>query len=695
MEKRRLGSGAAVRILLKYLHPKLKVQECFPNAPANQRLEEFRVLRLGTKVISRVERVVVFVTHDVFQNNEMYCAIRYAHVTEEGPEASLFATNDAGNVILFPESHGNENEEVLEVLPEELVRENIHFDNPGTMAVVHEHDLSIDDDNAPAPENIPQANDDPNTVVFRSEWGHDGICFRRNNGANNQTARLVHLKEGMRLSHLQMFEMLFPTTFVKNVMLPAMNAKIRKQVEYGEFLQYIGIMLKISTTAGHSTRDFWKLDQSGTRETPFRFNDVMSRDRFDEITQNLTYTNKEPPPYKDRFWQIRDVIQAWNDNMADEFQAGWITVLDESMSKWVNKYTCPGFMVVPRKPWPLGNEYHSIVCSQSDVMFAIELVEGKDVPSHRDHPRFEHHEKGKTVSKLIRLTKSLQGRGSIVVLDSGFCVLKGIIELKKVGIHAAALIKKRRYWPKHIDGQKILEYFQDKEIGFSNALKGKMEDVDFYIHCVKEPDYVLMFMTSYGLPSGHGHTQKRKTNDGRMITFQYPEVAANHYKFRDGVDNHNARRMYPVAIEEQMRTMRWENRVFQFLLAVTEVNTNAALHYFQGDDIDSQLDFRYKLASEMINNEYVTSNSDNDGRRLKRKDKVVVHDLRSVPPYKKFRGTELVAAAGRYNQRLCSLCGSNQKKIRTYCICTPGTFRCRNCYDEHIIECNNEFASTC
>ena len=150
-----------------------------------------------------------------------------------------------------------------------------------------------------------------------------------------------------------------------------------------------------------------------------------------------------------------------------------------------------------------------------------------------------------------------------------------------------------------------------------------------------------------------------------------------------------------MAIEEQMRTMRWENRVFQFLLAVTEVNTNAALHYFQGDDIDSQLDFRYKLASEMINNEYVTSNSDNDGRRLKRKDKVVVHDLRSVPPYKKFRGTELVAAAGRYNQRLCSLCGSNQKKIRTYCICTPGTFRCRNCYDEHIIECNNEFASTC
>ena len=332
-------------------------------------------------------------------------------------------------------------EDVLEVLPEVLRRENIPFDDHATMAAVHEFDLSVDDDNAPAPENIPHGDDDPNTVQFRPEWGHDGICFRRENGANNQRARL-RVKEGMRLSHLQMFEILFPISFIKNVMIPEMNAKIRKQVEYGEFLQYIGIMLKICTTAGHSTRDFWKLDQNGTRETPFRFNDVMSRDRFDEITQHLTYTNKEPPPYKDRFWQIRDIIQAWNDNMAEQFQAGWVTVLDESMSKWVNKYTCPGFMVVPRKPWPLGNEYHSIVDCQSDVMFAIELVEGKDVPSHPNHPRLEFHDMGKTVSKLIRLTKSLQGRGSVVVLDSGFCVLKGIIELKKVGIHAAALIKK-------------------------------------------------------------------------------------------------------------------------------------------------------------------------------------------------------------------------------------------------------------
>ena len=36
----------------------------------------------------------------------------------------------------------------------------------------------------------------------------------------------------------------------------------------------------------------------------------------------------------------------------------------------------PGFMYVPRKPHPKRNEYHSICCSISGIMFGIELVEG-------------------------------------------------------------------------------------------------------------------------------------------------------------------------------------------------------------------------------------------------------------------------------------------------------------------------------
>ena len=45
------------------------------------------------------------------------------------------------------------------------------------------------------------------------------------------------------------------------------------------------------------------------------------------------------------------------------------------------------------------------------------------------------------VGLLLQILEPLFTRGSVVVLDSGFCVLKGIIELKKRGVYASALIK--------------------------------------------------------------------------------------------------------------------------------------------------------------------------------------------------------------------------------------------------------------
>ena len=101
-------------------------------------------------------------------------------------------------------------------------------------------------------------------------------------------------------------------------------------------------------------------------------------------------------------------------------------------------------MIVPRKPWQFGHKYYSIVCGMCDIMFVVELVEGKDEPSEASAK--EHSEKGKTVSLLLRLTISIEGRGFIVVLNSGFCVLKCNTGLIKRGyIYMVAIIKKRRY----------------------------------------------------------------------------------------------------------------------------------------------------------------------------------------------------------------------------------------------------------
>ena len=75
------------------------------------------------------------------------------------------------------------------------------------------------------------------------------------------------------------------------------------------------------------------------------------------------------------------------------------------MSKWVGKYTCPGFCCVPQKPWPLGNEYHTISCGMSGVLYSLEIVEGRDEP--KQGPTKDFSELGKTVGLLLCLTRCI------------------------------------------------------------------------------------------------------------------------------------------------------------------------------------------------------------------------------------------------------------------------------------------------
>jgi hypothetical protein len=119
------------------------------------------------------------------------------------------------------------------------------------------------------------------------------------------------------------------------------------------------------------------------------------------------------------------------------------------MSIWHNKWTCPGWEFCPRKPHPFGNKYHTACCVLSNIMFVIELVEGKDTPPQILKQFLQH---GKTAGLLLCMLQSYFHTARYIVLNSGFCVLKGIIQLHKNGLFGCALIKKRRYWPDGVPG---------------------------------------------------------------------------------------------------------------------------------------------------------------------------------------------------------------------------------------------------
>ena len=134
---------------------------------------------------------------------------------------------------------------------------------------------------------------------------------------------------------------------------------------------------------------------------------------------------------------------------------------------------------------------------------------------------------------MLRLTEPVWGSGKVFILDSGFCVLKAIVELQKKGIFAAALIKKHRYWPKFVPGDAIISHFVGMEIGESDALQGELDGIKFHLVAMKEPDYVMMFMTTYGTLGEVGDVKKwhyLENGVNHVKTFQYPEVVHNHYK---------------------------------------------------------------------------------------------------------------------------------------------------------------------
>ena len=52
---------------------------------------------------------------------------------------------------------------------------------------------------------------------------------------------------------------------------------------------------------------------------------------------------------------------------------------------------------------------------------------------------------GKTVGLMLQMCEPIFSTGKCVVLESGFCVSKGITSLLEFGVYTAALIKKRKY----------------------------------------------------------------------------------------------------------------------------------------------------------------------------------------------------------------------------------------------------------
>ena len=195
---------------------------------------------------------------------------------------------------------------------------------------------------------------------------------------------------------------------------------------------------------------------------------------------------------------MRQLEEAWKQNMAQQFFPSCINILDESMMEWFNKWS-PGFMCVGRKPHPFGNEWHTICCALTSIIRRAHIVEDKDRRTELRKKRLE--ELGKTVGLMLQMCDPIFSTGNCVVIESGFCVSKGITDLLEVGVYAAALTKKRKYWPKVVPGYTINKYVAGKDVTHVDMLEAITEEGPkgkaFKIFWFKDPEYVMKIMATW------------------------------------------------------------------------------------------------------------------------------------------------------------------------------------------------------
>ncbi len=273
----------------------------------------------------------------------------------------------------------------------------------------------------------------------------------------------------------------------------------------------------------------------------------------------------------DRFFAIWQLQDCFNNHYKEHYSPSWLSCLDESMSPWTNKY-CPGYMYVPRKPHPFGNEYHTIADENQGkaIMWRAKVQEGNDKPMDGNTPRYPSQFEcySVTAKLMLEMTKPLFNSGKIVTMDSGFCVTAGILALHDHGVFGQALIKKRgRYWPTNDPGDQIEDHFANLEIGDTNTLKQTIEGKNFFVHCTKDDGYVTKIMSTHGTLREISSHRTQRVIGGQVKTFNYVdyvEPLSRHNVAKHFVNDVNNRRHDPIGSDSAWATKSWEQRQFTF-----------------------------------------------------------------------------------------------------------------------------------
>ena len=176
----------------------------------------------------------------------------------------------------------NNAEELHLLIQEMLDRGGNNLDNDDIIGVTVAAPM-IDDDNQPAPENLPSTEDSIGvTDDIMGLWTHSSICEQKATIQSNAKPGLTFWTSSLsNPSNLNLFKGLFFSSFIKTTILPQTNQNLshgEKPILYGEFLRWIGLWMLMGTIIGPLRREFWATSPiDAFHGAPLRLGDWMTR----------------------------------------------------------------------------------------------------------------------------------------------------------------------------------------------------------------------------------------------------------------------------------------------------------------------------------------------------------------------------------------------------------------------------------
>jgi hypothetical protein len=167
------GAGARCNILLKYLHPQVLVNSKIPKdgRTHKQELTDCVIVSRKTRDIDRKGRIVIVVKHPTLGDSVVYCAEQYSKVKVEGEPDGLFDKKvDLPIIDNAPTFYVDDLDKSIDTSVIDKMGRSTRSED---IALARSQGLDVDDDNEPAPENIPAAGARVNssTDLHGLEWG--------------------------------------------------------------------------------------------------------------------------------------------------------------------------------------------------------------------------------------------------------------------------------------------------------------------------------------------------------------------------------------------------------------------------------------------------------------------------------------------------------------------------------------------